>query len=240
MNKKLILVTVFLFVFFLVGLQEVKATACFTDPECGGRPWVCVGADYPIKRGTCKQPDGNPDHCFLGINCVPPDECIADVCYVSTDPVPTLPPIDYVPVTCSAGQSLSCGTATEAATQNKMGCTYRKTCNKYFFPSTIGFPAPCSVKNPVSATCYSNCSCCPSGTSRSCTLGVAYTKDVLIDIAGDSVANEAAKVTCNGTSHGDFLRDLANNDPNPRLVSEYCDRWGCYENWRLFCITIEF
>jgi hypothetical protein len=146
MNKKLIAIAVFFLVFFLTNLREVRATPCCTNSDCGGSPWVCVGAPntcpdpFTGARGICKQPDGNPDHCFLGIDCMPPDECIGDVCYVSTDPVPTRPPIDYVPTTCPAGQDLSCGTATEAETQNKKTCLYRITCNKYYWPSIIVFP----------------------------------------------------------------------------------------------------
>jgi hypothetical protein len=205
---------------------------------------VCVGAPntcpdpFTGARGICKQPDGNPDHCFLGIDCMPPDECIGDVCYVSTDPVPTRPPIDYVPTTCPAGQDLSCGTATEAETQNKKTCLYRITCNKYYWPSIIGFPAPCNQNNPVSATCFSNCSCCPTGRTRSCTLGGYYTKDITLPVCaqGDSVCNtqnSVFKTRCDTLD--DILRDRGALD-NPVLLRDYYNTFDDHlQDWRLFC-----
>ena len=134
----------------------------------------------------------------------------------------------YIYNRCPSGQSLSCGSSTEAEAQNKTSCLYRETCNKYFWPSSIRTPAPCN-SNPVSATCNSNCSCCPSGSSRTCTQGSQYTKNITIDMAWDTAQREALKVTCN--THDDiFISNVKTRD--------YW--WGDedhYQDWRLTCRT---
>jgi len=77
----------------------------------------------------------------------------------------------YEYISCPADQGLSCGSTTEADAQNKYGCFYRSFCNKYFFPSSIGLG--CNADNPAKADCRTNCSCCPTGSYRSCTLGTS-------------------------------------------------------------------
>jgi len=139
----------------------------------------------------------------------------------------------YVYTRCPAGQALSCGTTTEAATQNKTDCLYRKTCNKYFWPSSVGLG--CGAQNPITATCNWNCSCCPLGSSRTCTQGSQYTKNITIDMAWDTAQREALKVTCN--THDDIF---VNNDclPIGQGCNTYENRWGDnLQDWRLTCRT---
>jgi len=129
----------------------------------------------------------------------------------------------YVYTKCPTGTSLSCGSTTEAAAQNKTDCLYKATCNKYFFPSLITFPAPCN-ENPVSAMCYSNCSCCPSGSYRTCTQGSQYDVTITIDFTNQSVEErEAAKVSC-AQWHGHDDIFVSNT-----RTRNYYDRFGLFD-----------
>ena len=73
---------------------------------------------------------------------------------------------------CPAGQVKSCGSPSEAQAQGKYACLYKSYCDTYFSPELIEAPAPCN-ENPASAICQWNCSCCPTGSYRSCTLGTS-------------------------------------------------------------------
>ena len=97
---------------------------------------------------------------------------------------------------CPAGQAKSCGTESEAQAQNKYQCVYKAFCDNYFSPELIEAPAPCN-ENPASAMCQTNCSCCPTGSYRSCTQGSQYTVNITIDLTNQSVEERnAAKVSC--------------------------------------------
>jgi len=108
---------------------------------------------------------------------------------------------NYEYTRCPEGQVLSCGTVAEAGSQNKKFCGYKITCNKYYWPSAFNQPEPCNVNNVASTTCTYNCSCCPIGQYRSCTLGASYTNTVSLYVGGggdpvDSVYNQMLKDTC--------------------------------------------
>ena len=108
----------------------------------------------------------------------------------------------YEMITCDPGKYLSCGSDAEATQQNKSFCGYKKTCNKYYFPSSYNFPE-CKTTpegNPL-YTCRTNCSCCDIGTERTCTLGASYTNTVSLYVGGgddpvDGVYNQMMKDTC--------------------------------------------
>ena len=145
---------------------------------------------------------------------------------------PPLPNNNFDYIRCPSGTALSCGSSAEAADQNKTFCGYRITCNKYYWPSNITVPAPCNQNNPVSATCNFNCSCCATGTSRTCIQGSAYIKSITREVCaqGDNecnVARSVALVTCN--THDDIF--VFN-----KLVKKYENRWGDkLEDWNLIC-----
>ncbi|MDX9937249.1 MAG: hypothetical protein RBS45_09050 [Anaerolineales bacterium] len=108
---------------------------------------------------------------------------------------------NYEYTRCPEGQALSCGTVAEAGSQNKKFCGYKITCNKYYWPSAFNQPEPCNVNNVASTTCTYNCSCCPIGQYRSCTLGASYTNTVSLYVGGggdpvDGVYNQMMKDTC--------------------------------------------
>jgi hypothetical protein len=134
-------------------------------------------------------------------------------------------PYDYTK--CSAGKYLSCGSSAEAVDQNKNFCGYRITCNKDYWPSSIDLPAPCN-QNPVSATCNWNCSCCSTGTSRSCTTGAIYNREITIDKTNYTALEIAkAKTTCN--THDDIFIDNT-------LIRAYTNKWDeQLEDWRIRC-----
>jgi len=132
---------------------------------------------------------------------------------------------------CPADQVLSCGLAAEALAQGKYACLYKSYCNNYFFPSLFEAPAPCN-ENPASAICQSNCSCCPTGSYRSCTQGSQYTVDVRIELPLDE-AGIAAKVSCaQWHGHDDIF---VSNDCLP--IGQNCNNHdGQWQDWQLTCI----
>ena len=109
---------------------------------------------------------------------------------------------------CPAGQTKSCGLPSEADAQNKYACTNRAYCDNYFSPELIG--GACAYQDngdPYKWDCQWNCSCCPTGSYRSCTQGV---DPVTISInvnkctQGDHICNNertAALASC-GQWHG--------------------------------------
>ena len=139
----------FVVVFSFVMFEAQQAYAVCNPPECGG------------VRGTCEEMGWGTEFVCL-------DQCC--VAKPTGEPLPTIPSGgSYTAQRCAAGQYLSCGTTTEAASQNKSDCTYQITCNKYFWASSYNYPL-CRT-SPTLFTCYWNCSCCAIGTSRTCTLG---------------------------------------------------------------------
>ena len=132
---------------------------------------------------------------------------------------------------CPADQVLSCGLAAEAQAQGKYACLYKSYCDTYFFPSLFQAPAPCN-ENPASAMCQANCSCCPTGSYRSCTQGSQYTVDVRIELPLDE-AGIAAKVSCaQWHGHDDIF---VSNDCLP--IGQNCNNHdGQWQDWQLTCI----
>ena len=132
---------------------------------------------------------------------------------------------------------LTCGTTSEADAQNKYACTNRAYCDNYFSPELIG--AECAWNNagdPTKWICQSNCSCCPTGSYRSCTQGSQYTVDVRIELPLDE-AGIAAKVSCvQWHGHDDIF---VSNDclPIGTGCNTYENRWGDeFQDWQLTCI----
>ncbi len=74
---------------------------------------------------------------------------------------------NYVPLSCPAGSVLSCGAQGEQYAN--AACTTQQICDSRYFPSYIG--ANCGGSNN---DCYKNCSCCATGTTRSCVDGGNY------------------------------------------------------------------
>jgi len=75
---------------------------------------------------------------------------------------------------CPSGQAKSCGSPSEALAQNKYACTNRAYCDNHFSPELIG--GACAYQDngdPYKWDCQWNCSCCPTGSYRSCTLGTS-------------------------------------------------------------------
>jgi len=136
-------------IFVTVGARQVYAVC--NPPECGGR------------YGTCQERGWESEYyCF--------DQC----CVIPTSgggPTPTPGGGGYDWFQCPAGTGKSCGSPAEAQSQNKYGCLYRSYCDTYFSPELIG--AGCDADNPAKAYCQWNCSCCPTGSYRSCTLGTS-------------------------------------------------------------------
>jgi len=109
---------------------------------------------------------------------------------------------------CSSGQVKSCESPAEALAQNKYACTNRAYCDNHFSPELIG--GACAYQDngdPYKWDCQWNCSCCPTGSYRSCTQGV---DPVTISInvnkctQGDHICNNertAALASC-GQWHG--------------------------------------
>ena len=158
--------------------QNCGCLACAYDPAVD---------DY-----TCDYSNIN-NCCRLCVDANPSLQC--------TGPSLTPKPNYYEYQSCPDGQALSCGTVAEAGSQNKKFCGYKITCNKYYWPSAFNQPEPCNVNNVASTTCTYNCSCCPIGQYRSCTLGASYTNTVSLYVGGgddpvDGVYNQMLKDTC--------------------------------------------
>lgn len=76
-------------------------------------------------------------------------EYCLDYCCVEKPTGAVLPTIpsggSYTYQRCATGEYLSCGTTTEAASQNKSSCTYSIACNQYFGESSYNYPL-CDTK----------------------------------------------------------------------------------------------
>jgi hypothetical protein len=198
--------------------QQVNVTGCdasckpttkgYTTLKCVNCKTTYIWKGCYLKNtpptGPMWEQSGPNLKCYMATNEVENWPCDSGTGGVNTNP--------YIYTRCPAGTTLSCGSPEEATEQNKVTCTYKKTCNKYFWPSLITLPSPCNAKNPVSAMCQWNCSCCPTGTTRICTTGANYTKKVTIDLTnGEPGYNETAKVLCN--THDDiFLSNVKTRD----------------------------
>ncbi len=224
---------------FFVAIEAEAATVCSSSQVCEG---TGVLTTYPYcywDGAYCKWVDASPiryeytcdSNCSYGPYLVPICSGNSSTCGVNYN----LSYIDccsgggagYDYTTCPSGTALSCGTQEEAINQNKHACLYKITCNKYFWQSKIS--TSCDINNPAKAICDWNCSCCPTGKVRSCTLGTAYVKDITISEPFNSVENDVAKVTCN--THNDVFVY------NTKL-REYTDKWDTkYQDWRLHCRT---
>jgi len=202
--RKIILPTVFfLGLFFVMPRHTVRAGAiackkcCYSAAKCAGYIIECSTVNPSITYYSCvnKNPEGLGD-CRIG----------AGVCnYCNGNPDCEIACENgcsgeigggyYDYTHCPSGNVLSCGSSTEAQAQNKYGCFYKAYCNNYFFPSSSG--AGCDADNPAKANCQWNCSCCPSGSYRTCTQGSQYDVTITIDLTNQSVEErEAAKISC--------------------------------------------
>ena len=134
---------------------------------------------------------------------------------------------------CPSGQAKSCGSPSEALAQNKYACTNRAYCDNHFSPELIG--GACAYQDngdPYKWDCQWNCSCCPTGSYRSCTQGSQYTVDVRIELPLDE-AGIAAKVSCvQWHGHDDIF---VSNDclPIGQNCNNHDDQW---QDWQLTCI----
>ncbi len=143
-----LLITVFVF-FLLFSFANIVNAAC-EPPECG-----------TANTGMCE-------------GWGPEFQCLAKCCVVQ-DPGDGGGGGGGGP-SCPAGSDLSCGRQSEA--YSNIGCTNPSTCNDRFasFWGTRPLPDACDPNGEgFAATCYTNCSCCPSGTSRSFVNGSNYT-----------------------------------------------------------------
>ena len=134
---------------------------------------------------------------------------------------------------CPSGQAKSCGSPSEALAQNKYACTNRAYCDNHFSPELIG--GACAYQDngdPYKWDCQWNCSCCPTGSYRSCTQGSQYTVDVRIELPLDE-AGIAAKVSCvQWHGHDDIF---VSNDCLP--IGQNCNNHdGQWQDWQLTCI----
>lgn len=124
-------------------------------------------------EGSGYDPNNFTPGCYSTNDCPNNQCCWIDVPAVGMCSQGT--PRHYSPQ-CPSGQVLSCGSQTEQYANQ--GCTAILKCES-MFPSTWGarpLPDPCDpAGGGMSASCFKNCSCCPTGTSRSCTNGANYT-----------------------------------------------------------------
>ena len=140
---------------------------------------------------------------------------------------------DFNWFSCPAGDTKTCGLAAEAQEQGKYACLNRAFCDNYFSPELIG--DACAYNDngdPTKWICQSNCSCCPTGSYRSCTQGSQYTVNITIDLTNQSVEERtAAKVSC-AQYHGHddiFVSNVKTRD--------YYNQWDDHlQDWDLTCI----
>ena len=140
---------------------------------------------------------------------------------------------------CPSGQVKSCESPAEALAQNKYACTNRAYCDNYFSPELIG--GACAYQDngdPYKWDCQWNCSCCPTGSYRSCTQGSQYTTTVTIDLTNEGPeTRNAKKVSCNQYHGHDDI--FVSNDclPIGTGCNTYENRWGDeFQDWQLTCI----
>ena len=243
--EKIILLTVFfLSLVFVVPFQTVRAGAvgcvdcCISASDCAGyaryeacspmtgATYYACGTRHPSGRGDCIWGCGVCNVC----NNYPSGDC--GIAYENSCSGGGGSG-DYQYFKCPDGQVKSCGSPAEADAQDKYKCFNRAYCDSYFSPELIGIG--CDADNPAKANCQWNCSCCPVGSSRTCTQGspdTVYTVDVRIELPLDE-AGIAAKVSCaQWHGHDDIF---VSNDCLP--IGQNCNNHdGQWQDWQLTCI----
>ena len=206
----------FIVAFILVALGTRQVYAVCNPAECNS-----------IEYGTCQEQGwGSEYQCF--------DQC----CVIPAGgggPTPTPGGGGYNWFQCPAGTGKSCGLPSEADAQNKYACTNRAYCDNYFSPELIG--GACAYQDngdPYKWDCQWNCSCCPTGSYRSCTQGSQYDVTVTIDLTNESgETRNAKKVSCaQWHGHDDIF---VSNDCLP--IGQNCNNHdGQWQDWQLTCI----
>jgi len=107
---------------------------------------------------------------------------------------------------CPAGEIKSCGTEQNAIDQNKHKCVSNgKACDVNYFASTGSVESCATEKKPAKKYCNWNCTCCPTGYHRGCTVGVGYTADKDINITANTPEqNIRDRSTCPTNIHDEI------------------------------------
>jgi len=240
MRKAFFIIILFISVFVLFT-KMTQAGDCLGISKCA--EWSLNGTCSNITTRTNVCNGSTEVACYSSeIDCSQFGECTVSDCAWILDPgEPTPTPGGggggggggFNWFSCPSGQVKSCESPAEALAQNKYACTNRAYCDNYFSPELIG--GACAYQDngdPYKWDCQWNCSCCPTGSYRSCTQGSQYTVDVRIELPLDE-AGIAAKVSCaQWHGHDDIF---VSNDCLP--IGQNCNNHdGQWQDWQLTCI----